>query len=201
MTFRSLANSSRRNQNNRASRMRLVITGVPFCNGRFSLPWPTVLVCADAAAPNGWRTTVMALIEHLNADRVEVMMSRARAILVSLIPALLLGVSLDCFSDLLSSGGPDALYSLHAAGDRGQQHRPPADSSFAQAVQRWNRRLNAHPGSDGFGAPPALALSPSVLPDLTAARVALPLATLGLAQCWQFHWRTALEPRAPSLVS
>jgi len=180
---------------------RLVITGVPFCNGRFSVPWRTVLVCADALASNVWRTSVMALIEHLDANRVELMMSRARAILVSLIPALLLGASLDCFSDLLASGGPGLLYSLHSAGDHGQHHQLPADSSFAQDVQRWNRRLNAHPGSDGFAAPPALTSSPSVLPDLTVARIALPHGTIELAQCWQFHWRTALEPRAPSLVS
>jgi hypothetical protein len=159
------------------------------------------LVCADALASKRRENDRDALIEHRHENRVELMMSRARAILVSLIPALLLLASADCFSTPLSPCGGDALCSLRSAGDHAQHNQPPADNSFAQVVQRWSRRLNAPPGCAGFAAPPALTVSPSVLPGLIVARIALPLPNLELAQCWQFHWRAALEPRAPSLVS
>ena len=146
-------------------------------------------------------TTAQALIEHLHANRVELMMSRGRTILVSLVPALLLLASMGWLSEPPSSCGFEALCSLRSASDHAQDRQPPADSSFAQAVQRWNRRLNAQPGSDGFTGPAALPSSPFVLPRLLIARVALPLDNLELAQSWQFHWRAALEPRAPSLLS
>ena len=146
-------------------------------------------------------TTARTLIEHPHANRVELMMSRGKTILVSLVPALLLLASMDWLSEPPSSCGFEALCSLRSASDHAQDHQPPADSSFAQAVQRWNRRLNAQPGSHGFAGPAALPSSPFVLPGPRVARVALPFVNNELAQCWQFHWRTALEPRAPSLAS
>ena len=43
----------------------------------------------------------------------------------------------------------------------------------------------------------------AMLGELEHASAPLTVSTdaLGLAKCWQFYWRTASEPRAPSSVS
>jgi hypothetical protein len=71
---------------------------------------------------------------------------------------------------------------------------------FEQSVRWMNRRLAKPFGSDGF--------SPSTfcedrLPDLSVLHISSigSQAQFGLAQHWQFYWRTALEPRAPSAAS
>jgi hypothetical protein len=141
------------------------------------------------------------LIERFNPNAVEGIMKQARAILVSLIPALVLLASMDGFGNPTSSGACLALSCLQSEDSRSNHNQPPPDNSFAQAIQRSGRRSNVQPGPDGFASPAALPLSESVLANVEAAHSALPLADIGLAQCWQFEWRTALEPRAPSLLS
>jgi hypothetical protein len=141
----------------------------------------------------------ISLIERFNLNAVEGVMKQARAILVSLIPALVLLASMDGFGNPSSSGACLALSCLQSEDGHSNHNQPPHDNSFAQAIQRSGRRSNVQPGPDA--APVPLPLSLSFLPDLVAARSALPLADIGLAQCWQFQWRTALEPRAPSFVS
>jgi len=129
------------------------------------------------------------------------MMNRARTIVVSLIPALLLVGSLNCFGDLVCGYAGDHSGSGLFAGGHGRQHVPTSDNSFDQVVRRWSRRINIQPGSDGFPSPALIAGSQHVFPVQTAGSCDCPRLTWGLAQCWQFRWRTALEPRAPSLVS
>lgn len=146
-------------------------------------------------------TIVHVLIERWNANCVEVMMSRARTIVVSLIPVLLLVTSVNCFSDLVCGCACDHSGSGLFAGGHNQQHAPASDNSFDQVVGRWSRRINIQPGSDEFPSPVSIAQSQYVLPVQTVGFCDCSSLTLGLAQCWQFHWRTALEPRAPSLVS
>jgi hypothetical protein len=129
------------------------------------------------------------------------MMTRGKAILASLIPALVLLVSLDCFSRSFTSCGCDATSGLLPAGGHGTQNQPSADNSFDQAVRRWSRRPNVQPGTDEFSSPAVLAAPQSALPAQSDRIFNLPLTNLELAQAWQFHWRTASEPRAPSLAS
>ena len=121
--------------------------------------------------------------------------------LVSLVPALMLLASGDGLGGLLASYGSNAGCCWRGAGDNGKGNQPLANSAFCQASRRWGRRLDPQPGSGGFAPLAVLAGTGTVLPDLAVVRFELPLANRALAQGWQFHWRTALEPRAPSLVS
>jgi len=81
------------------------------------------------------------------------------------------------------------------------KHRPlDYACSLDPTARRINRRLGPEPNDDG-SSPPLVSNSPVFL---TAERPSLLFpasAPLGLAECWRFHWRTALDPRAPSSVS
>ncbi len=147
--------------------------------------------CAEKA-PN--------LIERANKRRVQLKMSRVRVILVVVMPALFLLVSADCFGDPTTGCGCDNLRCLFSAEAGGKHKSPSADNSFASTVQRWSRRVNVQPGTDEFGAPVGLAQTP-LQPEQGISSFVPPLTSLELIQSWQFLWRTALEPRAPSLGS
>ncbi len=127
-------------------------------------------------------------------------MSRVKVILVVVMPALFLLVSADCFGDPTTGCGCDSIRCLCSAEGGGKHKAPSADNSFASTVQRWSRRVNVQPGTDEFGAPVAPDQTPT-RPELTTSSYVPPLTSLELIQSWQFLWRTALEPRAPSLVS
>ena len=138
-------------------------------------------------------------VQTRTASKV-LMMSRARAILVSLIPVLVLLASADCLNDSLSSCECNGLSCLLSTSGHGKQNEPLTDTSFDRDVERWSRRSNIQPGSDGFSSPVSFWLSQSVLPEQTFHPIYPPVANLVLAQAWQFHWRAASEPRAPSSV-
>ncbi len=142
----------------------------------------------------------MLLIERSHASRVQLNMSRVKVILVAVMPALFLLVSADCFGAPTAGCGCTNLHCLFLAAGSGKRQSPAADSSFDSTVQRCCRRVSAQPGTDGFGAPVALAPTP-VRPEQTIPSVVPSPAGLELIQSWQFLWRTALEPRAPSSVS
>jgi len=127
-------------------------------------------------------------------------MSRVKVILVVVMPALFLLVSADCFDEPAAGCGCDNLRCLFSAGGGGKHKLPSPESSLAPPVQRWSRRGQAQPGIDEFGAPVILAQTP-IRPEPTISSFGPPLASRELIQSWQFLWRTALEPRAPSLVS
>jgi hypothetical protein len=155
-----------------------------------------------AFAPSDWREPDGSLIEHASAIRLKTVMNRTKAILISLIPAVLLVAPVRCFG----KPGP-VRFTRDEPGStlwsKGQDRRDPSavDDSLDRAIRRWNRRLNAPPASGGSGSaygPTQLKLSP---PRQTIGSVFLPRASQDLTQSWQFHWRTALEPRAPSSVS
>jgi len=177
------------------------ITTAPLCNGRWAFLRTTVAVCALARVFEAWRKAAGALIERSEASRVEVMMSRVKSILVSVIPALVLLASLDCFTESFSCAGCGAPSYAAPAHGHNNQSPVPGESSLDQAVQRWSRRLNIQPGSEGFSPPVALALWQPAAPELAVRWTELSPANLALAQTWQFHWRAAAEPRAPSSVS
>ncbi len=109
-------------------------------------------------------------------------------------------VSADCFGDATSSCRGNNFCCLFSAQGTGKHNSPTVDNSFDSTVQRWPRRVNVQPGTDGFGVPVALAQTPNRPEQTISSFVPLP-ASLERIQCWQFLWRTALEPRAPSLVS
>ncbi len=124
------------------------------------------------------------------------MLKTASAILVALLSALLLG------SWVIHANNP--LQDQHQghfllAGTQNGQDAATPENSFDQAARRWSRRAAIQPGFDLFISPAAIGryqfpllaeLGPVDVPGL-----------LGLSQGWQFHWRTALDPRAPSPVS
>jgi hypothetical protein len=139
------------------------------------------------------------MIERPNVNPVKRVMSRVRATLISVIPALLVVASWSCFSE--QSSACEHLRCLLGADDRAQHNRPLADGSFDQAVQHSSRRANVQPGSDGFFPPAIPAQSQFATPCQPVGFVALPHVSQALSQRWQFIWRTALEPRGPSLVS
>lgn len=140
------------------------------------------------------------LIERSNTSRVQLKMSRVKAILVVVVPALFLLVDVDCFGELTTRCGGNNLRCLLSSKGSGEHRSASADNSFDSTVHRWSRRVNVQPGTDGFGAPVSLAQL-TIRPEQTISSfIPLP-ASRERIQSWQFFWRTALEPRAPSLVS
>ena len=55
--------------------------------------------------------------------------------------------------------------------------------------------------TDGFASPVTPTQAQLVQPEQSSLSLVLPNISLELAQSWQFLWRTALEPRAPSFLS
>ena len=128
-------------------------------------------------------------------------MLRVKVILVWLLPTL--GLTAPGQYDFEEGSGSRANgfgVAFSAAG-QGKHARLPDVRSFQQSARAQIRRSGTPAGPGGFSVPVAfpewrhLGLAPVCL-SATASESAL-----GLAKCWQFHWRTALEPRAPSLVS
>lgn len=178
------------------NQMSFVTTSLLFCSGRLWLSWNSVPHASLWVSRN-----YRCLIERPYANRVELMMSRARAILVSFIPALFLLVSGDCLGDPISGRVCRDLGCLFSSGEHGKHNDPATANSSDQNVQRWNRRVNIRSGADGFASPATSAQWRFTTPRELQDSVKPSPVHLELAQCWQFYWRTALEPRAPSLVS
>jgi len=139
------------------------------------------------------------LFERWNGNRVQMTMSRARIIVVSLIPVLLLVSAANCFSCPVSKG--DGRNSLIFSGKQGKQDTATWENSPAQAARRWGRRVNMQPGAEECVSLATSSQSHFLLLDQTVDFDQIGHLTEGLAQCWQFQWRTALPPRAPSSVS
>jgi hypothetical protein len=140
------------------------------------------------------------LIEHRDENGVELIMRRARAVLISMIPALALLASLNCFGAPLP-GGTCYSGNVLSPGGHGKHENHPATNSSDQALRRSSRRSNVQPGADGFAPPAAVAQGQSAIPRFTVVFSNPSQAGLELVQNWQFYWRTALEARAPSLIS
>ena len=140
-------------------------------------------------------------IEHFAFACVKGVMDRIRVMLGSLLPALWLSASGYCLLDAISDYEGDRHVAC-VSSTRPGHHLPLQGScSCEQSARCWSRRAWAHSGPDGVS--PFLAASDWAHPRLLLGDVPLTLSEvpLGLAQCWQFHWRTALAPRAPSSVS
>jgi hypothetical protein len=145
--------------------------------------------------------TCDSFVERLDTNGVKRTMNRARVILALLIPALWLVASMECLSDPVSGlkgEQPDSGISASRHGERGSTT---SACSVEQSARRWSRRLNVQSGPDGLHGPAVLSQSQFLAPDWRVVPSVCSHLPLGLANCWQFHWRTALEPRAPSSVS
>jgi hypothetical protein len=84
---------------------------------------------------------------------------------------------------------------------RGEHHRMPDARSYEQLARLLNRRVGMQSGPGGFPVPVAGSEQPLAALGPVCLSVSSSAESLALGQCWQFRWRTALEPRAPSSVS
>ena len=138
--------------------------------------------------------------ERSRGRGVKATMARVRVMLTLLLPTLCLAEG-QCV--LGPVGGYTAVFvcASFSATRQGEHRRMPDARSFEQVARLLNRRVGTQSGPGGFPVPMAdpevqlAALGPVCLSAFSSAE------SLALAQCWQFRWRTALEPRAPSSVS
>lgn len=140
-------------------------------------------------------------IERFKTKGVErMMMRRGKLILSLLISGLWLVGSLGSFGEQSTGSVADRLgKSLSAAG---HNHDISASAgSFDQAIRRAVRRPTIQPGSERLLTPAVIAQAQVHLVDLPFYGLDCSHDTLGLAQSWQFQWRAALLPRAPSRIS
>lgn len=119
--------------------------------------------------------------------------------LISLLPVLLLVVSANFGAPVCNYDRPGVSSGIFG-GKQVQHDTATYEDSLVQTARRWSRRVNMASGAEEFVSPVLTAQSCCRVPDQTGSADVLH-ATVGLAQCWQFHWRTALPPRAPSLAS
>jgi hypothetical protein len=127
-------------------------------------------------------------------------MERARVMLAWILPTLSLAAG-QCVLEPLGGSPADFVCASLSDSRQGEHHRMPDARSFEQLARLLNRRLATQSGPNGFPVPiagPELQLAALGRVCLSAFSSA---ESLALAQCWQFRWRTALEPRAPSSVS
>jgi hypothetical protein len=146
-------------------------------------------------------TDSLSSIERFELGCVKMTMNRARVILALLLPGLWLAVSASSVPGVIKGCAGNPLAALIS--DRGHAKHDASNDvcSLEQSARRCGRRITAQPGS--AGTPTFLVSSQFQLPQLEHAESFSvgSRTSLSLAQCWQFRWRTALEPRAPSSVS
>ncbi len=140
-------------------------------------------------------------VERFGRRGVKASMDRVRIVMCSLLPALWVLAAGHCLADPMRAC-PDGCGRtvVCAAGHNG--HAPFTDvRSFEQSARLLNRRMATQLGWGPVPLPAAI--QSCGLNDLEQASAPLTVSTdaPGLARCWQFHWRTASEPRAPSSVS
>jgi hypothetical protein len=133
--------------------------------------------------------------------RVKGTMVRVKTILALLIAALSLVATQTCLCDPVGgfvSERSDSSLSAHGGADHNSSV---PFCSLEQSALHWARRLNVKSGSERAFIPVELFSFESPLPHGLAISQARSCGAAGLANCWQFDWRTAPEPRAPSSVS
>lgn len=127
-------------------------------------------------------------------------MERVRTIACSLLPVLWALAGEPCLADAISGRGGSCQTALMFAAAQGG-HGPLTDLGLLQQAARMlSRRMGGQIGWGGAPTSPAIAAfrfndvehDVAPLPAFTAAP--------GSATCWQFHWRTAAQPRAPSFA-
>ena len=121
-----------------------------------------------------------------------------RVIFAVLFPALWLAASTNSLLDPAGGNASNAEVSLISTSEHARHDASDSVCSLEQSARRSSRRLNDQSGP--AGTPTSVATSQFELPELKHldAFSVGSRSSFGLAQCWQFRWRTALEPRAPS---
>ena len=138
---------------------------------------------------------IMEAIERGGGGGVKASMDLVRTVMCSLLAA---GHRL---SD--SAGGcPDRCGQASVCGTKDHGHGPLTDG---QASEQWvrllNRRVGPQTGWTGLLVPVVVPTSGLGEPEDATASLTVSSDPPELAKCWQFYWRTACEPRAPSSVS
>jgi hypothetical protein len=128
-------------------------------------------------------------------------MELVRTVICSLLPALWVLAAGHCLADSVS-GCPDRCARPLVSAKEGSDHAPLQDvRSFEQSARLLNRRAGMQTGWGGLPVPVAVATPGLRELEQVSAPLTVSTDALGLAKCWQFYWRTASEPRAPSSVS
>jgi hypothetical protein len=144
---------------------------------------------------------VMGPIERSGGRGVKWKMDRVRTVICSLLPALWLLAAGHCLADSVS-GCTDGCCQTSVSETKGDGHQPLTDARASdQGARLLNRRLGPQTGWAGLLTPAAVPASGLGEPEDASAPVTVSSDAPGLAKCWQFYWRTACEPRAPSSVS
>jgi hypothetical protein len=143
----------------------------------------------------------MGPIERQGARNVKGTMDLVRTEICSLFPALWLLAGGHCLSDS-AIGCPDGCCQTSVSATKDHGHAPLTD---ARASEQWarlmNRRVGPQTGWAGLLLPAVIPASGLGEPEDASAPLTVSSDAPGLAKCWQFYWRTACEPRAPSSVS
>lgn len=143
-----------------------------------------------------------ASFEQFTLANVKRLMRRLKTMFGLLLAAFWLAATGHCCPDPLDlCAGSDGTTSMATAPQGKGAPAPGNCCSFEQSARSWNRRPSVHSGLDEI--PSFLTASDWDLPGYVPANVLITLSDSpsGLAKSWQFLWRTALEPRAPSRVS
>ena len=139
--------------------------------------------------------------ERLGSRGVQATMNRLRVMLVWLLPTLCVAAAEHCVLEPVSGNPAGCLGALLSASRQGGHTRLPDARLFEQSVRVVGRRIGTQSGPSGFPLPlPGSQLAPAGFGQVCLCAFSSD-ESLALAQCWQFRWRTALEPRAPSSVS
>jgi hypothetical protein len=144
---------------------------------------------------------VVGTVERRATSTVKASMDHLRTVVCSVLPVLWLLAAAYCPADPEPGGAKHCRRnSLSPKAER--DHAPLTEARlWDQSARCVSRRAGTHAG---WGGPEMLALiSAPALGDLEppSSPSAVSTHAFGLAQCWQFQWRTASEPRAPSSVS
>ncbi len=144
---------------------------------------------------------VIDAVERLEATFVKRTMGLVRAMLYLLLSALWVLAAEHGLAEPLSVCANGCGRSIVTAEDHGG-HAPLKDvRTCEQSARLQNRRLGTQTGWGGVPAPVISSARQSNDLEHVAAPLTVSTAALELAKRWQFYWRTAPEPRAPSSVS
>ena len=140
-------------------------------------------------------------LERNSVAGVKPAMRPVKAMLVALLPVMwLMASGHGAYDDGNQDIDLAARKRISAAID-GQHKIFHAASSSNLSARRINRRFGIQFGPDSSPNAETSYLSPLFGERCAGRRIPFSSAPPGLAETWQFKWRAALEPRAPSGIS
>ncbi len=126
---------------------------------------------------------------------------RLRDIIAALLPSLWLVVMMNCSCEtagIVAADCSNNAAGVSEQGDGGSRHEC---CFIKQTARQASRRASERFGADSVSAkvaPPGDSVSEQTVAYTSCAVAEMPLC---LAKSWQFDWRAAPEPRAPSFLS